>query len=158
MKIYSQLSLLFLSLILLSLSSCSPDYVLEKELEVNRDAWLYRDSLSFPFEIKDTVQRYKILMEMDHSPDFQWQNLYVNIGTRFPSGKYIQQAVSLEMADPSGIWNGDCSNQNCKLLIDLQEKVRFDEKGDYIITLAQFSRTDSLKGIHRISLKIEGLE
>ncbi|NJN34220.1 MAG: gliding motility lipoprotein GldH [Saprospiraceae bacterium] len=116
--------------------------------------WSYRDTLDFAFEIADTNQIYDIVLVIKHTPQYPYQNLYTNIYTKFPSGERVKQLLSLDLADNSGKWLGECGRSGCQFELAIQENAFFNVQGQHVITLEQYLRTDQLKGIENISLKI----
>lgn len=119
------------------------------------DAWVATDSLNFTFSVSDTQQIYNLYLDIVHSPDYDYQNLYVRIHTHFPNGRRLSEPLSLELADRFGRWHGECSDEECLLSIPIQEGAFFSQPGTYTITAEQFMRQDTLPGIHRIGFKVE---
>ncbi|MBK9014199.1 MAG: gliding motility lipoprotein GldH [Saprospiraceae bacterium] len=138
--------------------ACGNDFIFEKSINIPDASWSYDNKLPFEFEVKDTIQAYQILLEVEHAGDFGFQNCYVQITTKFPNGEEKKQPVSLELAGQSGIWNGKCSGNTCTLEIPLQGKAKFNQVGKHSITVEQFMRVNPLVGIKAISLKIKQLE
>lgn len=140
------------------LSSCGDDYLYEKKLEIANQSWTYRDTLRFDFTIADTTFACDLLLEVRHAADYGFQNLYVQMHTRFPSGKEDRQVVSLELADKIGIWQGDCGGKWCDVQIPLQERVVFTEAGKYSLAVEQFMRQSPLPGIESMKLVVKRLK
>lgn len=140
---------------LILLSSCGKNYIYENEIVIAEGNWNYKDTLNFDFEIVDTTKVYNLFLEVDHLTDYRFQNLYVQISTKFPKGKRESQTLSLELASQMGEWKGDCNSTKCTTLIPIQEQIFFQETGKYQITLEQFMREPSLKGLNSFGLKIE---
>ncbi len=141
------------ALFLMTLASCG-DTVFEKKLNVPGENWTYQDTLKFDYSIEDTTKVYGLFLEVEHSTDFGFQNLYVQMHTRFPSGKTEKQMVSLELSGKSGIWNGDCGGGTCVVEIPLQVKTVFKERGAYQLAVEQFMRQSLLPGVESMTLKI----
>ncbi len=147
----------FFLLVLISISfSCSKEKViLEKEVDVEESiGWMFSDSLSVDFSILDTNRLYAIRLQLSHTPDFNFENVYTRIHTLFPDGKLSSQLLSLSLTNETGAWAGQCNNTVCKVEIALQEKIIFPAKGSYKITIAQFMRTDTLSGIGNIRFQL----
>lgn len=143
-----------LFLLAISLWSCGESYVLEANIRPENEAWTYQDSLLINIPVEDTEQRYNLYLDVQHSTEFAFQNLYILISTSFPSGKRVEDEVSLELADEMGQWYGKCSGGSCLLRVFLQENIYFKEVGDHKITIEQYMRQDDLKGIEDISFKL----
>jgi gliding motility-associated lipoprotein GldH len=138
---------LFFLFVLISISfSCSKEkLILEKEVDVNESiGWMFSDSLSVDFSISDTNRLYAIRLQLNHAPDFNFENVYTRIHTLFPDGKLSTQILSLALTNETGAWAGQCNKKDCKVEIALQEQIIFPAKGNYKITIAQFMRTDTL--------------
>lgn len=139
----------------LFLTSCGDDFIYEKKLPVANESWSYEDTLSFDFTIEDTTKIYALLLDVTHSPDYGFQNLYVQMHTRYPGGKVEKQVLSLELASPSGIWNGACNGKECTLEIPLLDNAVFSEAGNYRLSIEQYMRQSPLPGVLGMALKIK---
>lgn len=137
------------------LTACKNDFIFEKKLPVNGPNWTYADSLRFEFEVADTSRIYSLFVDFDHAADFPTENIYVRIGTIFPSGKRLLKQRSFLLADPSGTWLGDCSGGKCSIRVPLQEATFFQETGKYTLIFEQWMRQDSLPGIRAVGLAVE---
>lgn len=135
-------------------SSCGGDYIFQQTIKMEDAGWGYGDPLHFDFEITDLSKQYDLILEVVHSGDYGFQNLYVKFNTVYPSGEQKEQVVSLELAGKSGIWNGDCSGNTCAVSIPLQVKALFQDAGKHRITVEQFMRKNPLRGIEEMALLI----
>ncbi len=143
----------FLSLGLLS--SCGPDYILKEKIQLENEIWTYDDTLTFSVDIPDTSTIYNLYIEVEHSQDYPFQNLYTNIYTRFPNGQQLKELISLELANSAGLWSGKCQGNHCQTDISIQQGAFFNQPGAYHFSLEQFMRKDSLRGIRSFTFKIE---
>lgn len=144
----------FFALILL-FTACGSDYVLKEKKEFSSEGWTYADSLQFKVDISDTLKIYNLFLEVRHSTEYSFQNLYTQIHTQFPKGQRIKEVVSLELADKAGVWFGNCNSEYCTILIPIQEGAFFNIPGSYQFTLEQFMRKDPLPGVQSITFMIE---
>lgn len=143
-------------LLTLSLSSCdSRDIIFEKNIELRDKHWTYADSLQYTFPIKDTSKIYSIYLQIAHEQVYPFQNIYLMLHTQFPSGKRIDNRINIDLAEPTGKWNGDCSGNSCALEIPIQEGAYFNETGDYTLTVEQYLRQDTLSGISAVKVMLE---
>ncbi|MCC6726594.1 MAG: gliding motility lipoprotein GldH [Saprospiraceae bacterium] len=147
-----------LALTCILLSACNSGVIFDENKAIPNATWSYDAPLAFDFEVQDTTKAYLVLLEVKHAGDFGYQNCYVQITTRFPSGEEKKQTVSLELAAQSGIWNGECSGNSCTIEIPLQAKAKFKQPGKHSITVEQFMRVNPLPGIKSIGLTIKQLE
>lgn len=155
MNLYKKSFLVFLFLGAILFFGCGKNYLFDKTYEIQNGAWTYQDTLNFSFEIQDTSKIYNLFLNFDHSTDYGFQNLYINIYTLFPTGEQIKEMVSFEIANKGGVWFGDCDSEECHLEVPIQENAFFDIPGKYEITVEQNMRKNPLEGIRKIALKIE---
>ena len=138
-----------------TLVSCGPNYLLNEKLELEGGIWSYDNNLSYKIDIPDTSTIYNLVIEVEHSMDYPFQNLYTNIYTQFPDGKQLKELISLELANSAGLWAGKCSGGLCRTDISIQQGAFFNQPGAYVFTLEQFMRKDTLNGLNAITFKIE---
>jgi gliding motility-associated lipoprotein GldH len=136
------------------LSSCGKSSLCDKKYDMLQQNWAYQDTLNFAFEVKDTMALYDIVLNVNHLSDYAYRNIYTKIYTQFPDNQRIQQVLSLDVSEPNGKSMGQCSSGKCSVEIALQPDAFFTKTGKYQITLAQFMRSDSLKGIEKIGLRV----
>jgi gliding motility-associated lipoprotein GldH len=146
---------IYFLILVLSIVSCGPDYVYEKEIEPVDKVWAYQDSLIAKFNISDTTAIYNLHLALEHGTDFPYQNFYVRLHTRFPDGQLLTEQLSLELSGKGGIWLGDCDATTCLLDIPIQEGAYFNQAGDYELTIEQFSRKELLPAVNKVSFSLE---
>jgi gliding motility-associated lipoprotein GldH len=139
---------------LLLLSACEEENLYDKSEGVNSEGWGYAERLDYEFEIQDTSKLHSLLLDISHNTEYPYQNLYLRIGTEFPSGKTLEQTLSSDLADKQGKWYGDCSGNTCVAHINLQEKALFTEVGKHRISIGQHSRDSSLTGVNGLRLMV----
>ncbi|MBK7409948.1 MAG: gliding motility lipoprotein GldH [Saprospirales bacterium] len=135
-------------------TACQPRALLNEKKSFAGQQWAHADTLDFQVAIKDTVQLYDLFLEVVHSPEFPNQNCYIRIFTLFPDGQRMDKLVSLELADKSGAWFGRCNSKSCRLTIPLQTGAYFNQPGDYLFTLEQYTRMDPLPGMQAMGMRI----
>lgn len=134
--------------------ACSSDLYYKEKITIGNELWLYDEPIEFSVEISDTMMHYDIVLDVEHSPKYHAQNLYVNIKTEYPDKTSREQVLSMEMADKSGKWFGDCNSKKCLLSLMLQNKARFNQIGTHHISISQHSRQDSISGIQALNLSL----
>ena len=120
--------------------ACGSDVVYQEDVELPASGWPYADSLTFTFPVTDTSGRYDLVLTVEHTEDFAYQNFYVQLHTHLPSGVLRSQPLSLQLADTFGEWYGDCGGGVCRTDISLQEGTRFTEVGVHRLVVGQYSR------------------
>ena len=144
-------------LLLLILASCQESFYYSDSKAFDEDAWGYQDSLEFKVNIADTTTHFDLMLDLIHSADYPFQNIYVYINTQFPNGKRFGKEVNIDLANKLGVWQGKCSGDWCNVRVNLQQNAFFNETGDYTFTLKQYMRTDTLQGIRKVGFNLRAL-
>ncbi len=155
MSLVSSLKVIILCTIIATLSSCKPDYYFEGSTMMDQNIWTYANKLNYTIPIRDTQEIYNIYLNIDHSTEYAYQNIYLMVHTQYPSGKKISEQLPIDFADKTGMWYGKCGKEFCQLSVNLQKDAFFDAVGDYTISIEQFMRADSLSGIKNVALVLE---
>lgn len=146
--------LLLLAILSGALAGCGDSYVVRKTHTFSNEQWTYDDSLRYEFEIMDTLALYDLIMNVKHSTSYSFQNLYTRIHTQFPDGTRLNKPVSLELADKTGTWQGDCNSKYCTVEIPIQQTAYFNQPGKYAIVIEQFMRDSIINGVKDITFEI----
>lgn len=138
----------------MTIISCGPKVVYNHEVALG-DKWNYDKPVVFnAFSIKDSSSIYDLVLEIDHSAEFNYQNIYTKVKTTYPDGRKNIDPLSIELANKMGSWLSDCNNDICKLHLILLDDIKFRDPGDYQITFIQDTRQEDLVGIYRMELKL----
>jgi gliding motility-associated lipoprotein GldH len=147
--------LLLIGLSALSITACDPNRLYETNTPIANEKWTYSDSKTFVVDVTDTSTRYNIYINVRHSFQFEWRNMYVQVSTQLPDGKKLDKRVNLPMSEPDGKWYGSCLGDNCDLPVLIQQDAKFPMIGKYTFTVRQDMRANPLEKIKSIGLRIE---
>lgn len=137
------------------LVSCHRQGILYSHLEeIGKEGWSVNDPIKFSFSVTDTTKVYDLLLDVSHSADYAWQNLYVQIETDYPQDSTKTDIISLEFSDRFGGWEGRCGSKSCTLKIPLQLRTKFPMPGDYALIFNQYMRQDLVPGIQGFRLTV----
>jgi len=148
-------SIFFPLLFSLFFLGCNQNVVYEQEYEIGNTEWTYVDTLVYEVNITDTLAVYDLFLEIEHTRTFPFENMYIRIHTRFPQGQRLAETVSLELADETGIWMGDCDGDGCEIDIPIQQGAYFSQQGQYAFVIEQYMRRDPLPGVESITLRVK---
>jgi gliding motility-associated lipoprotein GldH len=117
--------------------------------------WNQYDMVSFKVPVQDTVNSYRFLLNIRHSTDYRYSNLYLFINSIFPDGSRARDTVECILARPDGKWlgKGITGIKDNQLL--LRTNLKFPQAGTYTFELEQGMREEALKGINDIGFRIE---
>lgn len=131
---------------------CEKSPIVNSEIELKEGIWSFDDIVSIDFNIAMSDQRHNLILQIDHSIEYEFQNIYINIETTFPDGDTKSKTLPIDLAKKNGQWIGQCNSNNCNLEIVLLQQFIFKDLGDYKISITQHSREESLKNINRLNL------
>ena len=134
-------------MVLVGLQSCNQDIFYDNFIDLSERSWSYDNVLLFETEITDTLQIYDIYLNIKHTKDYAYRNLYVLVYTTFPSGERLEQRLRLDLADKSGKWRGSCSGSECLAQFPIQLNAFFNRPGIYVFELEQNMRLNPLSEI-----------
>lgn len=147
--------LFFFLLSLSFLHACSENFVYSEQQIIDNAEWKYGDTLDFAIPIADTTEKYNLYLDVQHTTDYSYQNIYLNVATIYPSGKRIAELLPIDFADKTGQWYGNCNTETCQLRVNIQQRAYFNETGTHHIVFEQYLRENPLRGIQSIALKME---
>ncbi|MEM7101668.1 MAG: gliding motility lipoprotein GldH [Bacteroidota bacterium] len=147
--------ILLFAISVLIFSGCFESYYFKDEVVFFNDAWQQADLAEFEVAMTDTSRLYNLFVDLEHSTDYPYENVYVFIRTQTPAGAALQKRINIDMADKAGKWHGKCSSKSCKLRIKLQSNAYFDTPGNYSFAFEQYMRIDPLAGINKLTFLVE---
>lgn len=140
---------------LFQLFGCSEPFAYKAEHAFPQGKWAYADTVDFNVPVSDTSHLYNLYIEFNHVDTFPNQNIYLKLYTRFPSGKRVNRIRSFDLFDVEGKATGKCSGDECSTRLLLQDNLYFNQLGDHLITLEQFTRSNPVGGIRSVGILLE---
>lgn len=146
---------LIISLFVLTITACDPNRVYERYEAVNTSGWMPREPKEFHVEITDTVSIYNFYINLRHTNDYPFSNIYFFVQTRFPDGRTYQDTVEYVLANPSGKWLGKGLGKIKDIRYPFRKGIHLPMNGTYNFTIYHAMREKYLKGIHDVGIRIE---
>lgn len=144
-----------LALLLFALVSCDSPDIYDRYKAVGKEGWHKDDIIAFNPTIPDTTTRYNFIINLRHTTDYGYRNLYLFTNTHFPNGDVARDTIELMVARKSGEWLGKGFGAIKTYRQLLLKGVRFDQQGDYVFEFRQAMREDTLMGVEDIGLQIQ---
>ena len=132
--------LLFLTI---SLISCD-NTVYENYYSFENESWNSDSLKSFDFEIMDTLATYSLSLNVRHSINYEYQNLFI-----FVSGE-VNDTIELMLADKNGKWKGSGISDVREFTHSLKKEKTFSKKGKHSINIEQAMRYDVSEKIQHL--------
>jgi gliding motility-associated lipoprotein GldH len=145
---------MLLPFLLFFFSGCDKGTVFDKSQDIPDDVWKSGQVIRFDVPLQDTVNIYKFYLNLRHSTDYRFANIFLFINTTFPDGSRGRDTVECILADPSGKWVGKGISNIRDNQVLLRRGLRFPKKGTYIFEFEQAMREPALEGIMDIGLRI----
>jgi gliding motility-associated lipoprotein GldH len=140
--------------VILSFTSCDSDRYFEEYKEIPKGTWNKDEPLTFEVEIKDTLTAFDFYINLRHSTEYPYSNIFLFLHTKFPYNKFAKDTVELTLADPAGAWLGTGAGNLRDNNILLKRNVRFPFTGIYKFELYQAMRVDDLPFVTDAGIRI----
>jgi len=144
-----------------ALLGCSPEGVLfQADVPVPDGAWDRNFTPEFNFTVTDTTTRYDLVIDIRHTGDYPFSDLYLFVDMHGPDGRHARDTVECRMADPTGRWYGKgtgfiFAGRTVAARVLYRHGSRFPAAGDYRIRLEQAMRTERLEGVLDVGVSVE---
>ncbi len=156
MKLLKTKSFSFAFVIMLFIfSSCNSTVTFDDNISIDENGWYKNDFARFDLMIDDSNSTYNYYLNLRHTVDYRYSNLYVFMKTTYPNGNISRDTIEFVLADKSGKWYGNGWGNIKDNSILLVEGIKFPLIGPYTFQIQQAMRVDTLKGISNIGIRIE---
>jgi gliding motility-associated lipoprotein GldH len=140
------------------LSSCLDNAVIDVNQEISSRRWSYIKKVSVPVKIEDAGKSYNIYMNLRHTADYRYSNIFVLVHQIGPDGKKTTERKEYQLAYPDGEWLGTGSGNLFSYQLIYKEKYKFPAPGRYVFEFEQNMRDNPLREIHDVGLRVEPAE
>lgn len=141
------------SLVILS-TGCNTGTVFDASTEIPKEGWHYKNRVRFEPVIEDTTYTYDIVIHLRTSQDYPFSNLFLLIHSISPDNDTITRRKELTLALPDGKWLGKGKGPLVTFEIPVAENQRM-KKGKYVFELEQNMRTNTLKEVVDIGIRLQ---
>jgi len=136
---------------------CNKLDIFEKNISIPNYKWQQSWKPGFNFTISDTSTAYNIYIVIRHTDAYRYNNIWLNIGTRFPSDSTFKyQRFELVLSNDAKGWEGtgmDDIWEVRKLITN--GYVKFSKPGNYQFTVAQIMRENPLPNVMSVGVRVE---
>lgn len=150
---------LFIALVSVFLVSCGKIDLYEKQAQIPEQQWFYNYVPEFTFHIDDTSSLYNVYIVLRHTDLYNYNNIWLNIGSRPPGDSMHFQKVNLTLASDSKGWEGRGTGDIFEVRKSISPgPVSFKTSGDYTFSIAQIMRENPLRYILNVGIRLEKVE
>lgn len=87
-------SVLITLLLAISFSSCEQTRVFDKNVSLDKKGWYYGEAKSFDVEILDTTMAYNLYINVRHTDEYPYNNLWLKLTTTMPDGSVQENKLN----------------------------------------------------------------
>lgn len=141
------------------LLGCTKGVVFQQDVPIPDGGWDRSYQPEFAFDITDTISQHDVFIDVRHTGDYPFSDLFLFIDLKGPGGKEMRDTVQCLLADPMGRWYGkgtgfiSADRYQAKVLYKVHN--RFPANGRYSLKLEQAMRTEVLEGVLDIGVSVE---
>lgn len=143
----------------LLLAGCTGHVAFQENAQVPDGTWDRSWKPQFTFEVDDTLAERNIFLDIRHTGDYPFSNLYLFTTLNGPDGHLFTDTVECTLADPTGRWYGKGTgfifSDRFQAHVLYRMNNRFPRRGRYMFTLEQAMRTTELPGVIDVGISIE---
>lgn len=148
--------ILFLSL---QLASCIKIDHYEKIVQIPAQNWFYNNNPAFTFAITDTTSQYNIYVVLRHTDGYNYNNIWLRLGTKLPGDTMQYQNINLKLANDAKGWEGAGMGDIFEVRKNISRgPYSFKKPGDYTFTAAQIMRENPLHHIMNVGIRVEKVD
>jgi len=137
-------------------SSCSEEGVIyENNKAIENNIWKTGEPIVFEFEVNDTTSYFDFFVTVRNTEAYNWSNIYLFSDLQFPNGKTRRDTIELTLADQYGYWIGKQSGTYVTTSTKYMSHRQFPLSGTYKVFFTHAMRTEDLKEVSDIGLKIK---
>jgi gliding motility-associated lipoprotein GldH len=147
--------LLSVSSLAFLLVSCGRNVVFTDAKMLPESIWKVEDIKDFRVPVSDTLNSSNIFFTIRTGTAYPFRNIYLFVTTSSPDGRTLTDTLQYNLADEKGEWFGKGFGDIHELNLPYRTNVFFPAKGTYVFKIQHGMRTEDLKGVYDIGLRIE---
>ncbi|HEX8377059.1 MAG TPA: gliding motility lipoprotein GldH [Pedobacter sp.] len=157
-KLLTRLKPFLILLIAVTTTSCADSSIVDVYKEISSRNWSYIKKVSIPVKIEDTGREYNLYMNLRHTADYRYSNIFVRIHQISPDGKKSTERKEFQLAYPDGEWLGSGAGNVYSYRLLFREKYKFASKGTYLFEFEQNMRDNPLREVRDVGMRVEVAE
>lgn len=134
---------------------CGNSSLIDKNMDVNENAWDMNQKLKIVVNINDTSSTYNFYVNLRNTTDYKYSNFFIFIKTKFPNGQIAIDTLECILVDNQGKWYGKGNDKLKDNRILFKKDAIFPMKGSYVFEIEHAMRDKNISGIKSIGLCIE---
>ncbi|MDX9928481.1 MAG: gliding motility lipoprotein GldH [Bacteroidales bacterium] len=137
------------------LVSCRQNITFTGQVNFGPEGWSKNAPARFTTEITDTTSASSVKIILRTGSDYPFRNIYLFVTTHAPGGFTMTDTLEYMIADAKGNRYGKGTGDIRELRLNYRTNVFFPASGLFVFEIEQAMRTEPLKGVYDIGLRIE---
>ncbi|MGI9532204.1 gliding motility lipoprotein GldH [Lutimonas sp.] len=144
--------------------SCTNNLIYNQYQPIESSEWHKDSIINFTVNSVDTIAKNNLYVTLRNNKDYEFSNLFLIVGIKFPNNYQIVDTLEYEMTSPEGRYLGTGMTDIKENKLEYKTNVTFSLVGDYDISVQQAMRKTrdiegltALDGITDVGLQIEKL-
>jgi gliding motility-associated lipoprotein GldH len=146
--------LLLLALTVITFA-CSRNIVFTDTYTIPGRTWKLNDVPEFKVQVDDTVSAHNIMIMIRTGSKYPFGNIFLFVTAVNPRGETITDTMQYYLADEKGNWRGKGFGDIHALNLPYKSNIYFPAKGTYSFRIRHGMRSEDLKGVYDVGLKVE---
>lgn len=134
--------------------SCEAPALYDQYQAIENTTWEKDKEYYFTFQITDAAIPYDLTLEVRNNNMYPYQNLWLFCNEEPPIGPLRRDTIECLLADAFGKWYGHGISL-FQSSFPLRKNHYFPHEGQYTFSFRQGMRSDRLRGIQEIGLRVE---
>ncbi|WP_140936997.1 gliding motility lipoprotein GldH [Sphingobacterium lumbrici] len=146
--------LLVAAYVITLLSSCIDGAYYENSSTIPNYSWSYDDIQKFEVNIDDATVRYDMYINLRHSADYNFSNLFILLHEKGKGLKDTAYRKEIVLAQLDGRWLSNSAGGVYENQYLAKENFTFPDTGKYEFAVEQNMRENPLKDIINVGIKL----
>lgn len=134
---------------------CDRSMVFDQSVSVKGRSWHRAVQYPFLVTIEDTVSAYNLYINLRHTGDYPYANLFLFLHSSLPDGRTATDTLELVLADARGKWYGSGLGDLLCYRVPYKRGVQMSQSGVYQFSIEQAMRNQALPAIVNVGFRVE---
>lgn len=135
------------------IAACNPNSVVDIAQSMEKNQWMYANSVRAEAEITDTTATYNANFKLRINNQYRYSNLFVLV--TFQEGNIKKRVrYQFKLATPEGQWLGKGSGEIFTYTFPILKQHQFNAPTKYAINIEQNMRDNPLTGISDVGIEV----